>query len=296
MTDVVLIANPCARGVAGRRRGEIASLTSALARCGLRIETCWTAGPGDATHLASRALGDGARIIIAAGGDGTTNEILQSIVGTTVKLAIWPAGTANVLARALALPTSVERAVAAIIQGRTRSIYPGIATSDATGLKRYFLLMAGIGLDASIVARVRPRLKSRLGQLAFWISGVEHLLSWHLTPFRIEIDGRTIEATFAAIGRAPRYGGELAITPNARLDQPEFEICIVSSRSRWRYLQLLWRAIFDRLIEDAHDCLLLRASQLRARGEAAVQVDGELIGRLPMSFTISASPVEIIVP
>jgi diacylglycerol kinase family enzyme len=89
---------------------------------------------------------------------------------------------------------------------------------ETTDQSRYFVLMAGIGLDASVVGRVQPSLKKRIGRGAFWVSGLSHLADWKPQPFTLEINDEKFNATFAAIGKAPRYGGDLAITPGARLD------------------------------------------------------------------------------
>src|SRR2546423_694244 len=84
-------------------------------------------------------------------------------------------------------------------RGRQRPVHIGCAIDESTGERRYFFLMAGVGLDASIVRRVRPRLKRRVGEVAFWYSGLEHLAGWQPTPFQMEVDGHTFPATFAAI-------------------------------------------------------------------------------------------------
>ena len=295
MSEVFIIANPCARRATSAGSSSVEALAAALRRRARKVAVRWTGGPGEAPRLTAAAVSSGAKTLVVAGGDGTVNEALQSLIGAGVRLAIWPMGTANVLARTLALPTETERAAAAIVEGRTEKIYPGVAIDERTGARRYFLLMAGVGLDASVVERVRPGLKRRFGELAFWWSGLAHLVDWRPTPFQVEINGAISTATFAAIGRAPRYGGDLAITPGARLNQPEFEVCLVSSESRWRYLQLLYDAMRQRLPESVADFRLVRASEVSARGDAPVQVDGELIGRLPMSFKVVASPVEIII-
>jgi diacylglycerol kinase (ATP) len=168
---------------------------------------------------------------------------------------------------------------------------------EETGESRYFLLMAGIGLDASVVERVRPRLKRRVGEAAFWVSGLSHLAAWRPQRFEIEVGGRTVQATFAAVGKAAHYGGELGITPRARIDVPDFEICAVDSLSRLRYLRLLSHAMRREGVPLVTPGVrFLRAARARAVGSAAVQVDGELFGRLPMSFEIVPDPVEVIAP
>ena len=294
---ILLIANPNAgRGGRSRER-RVARFRDLLAGLGVETEVALTAGPHDATRLAREGAAAGFRDIVVSGGDGTINEALQGMVGTRSRLGIWPAGTANVLARELALPFDAERAARCVASGAARRVYAGCAISEETGERRYFLLMAGIGLDASIVERVRPRLKRRVGEAAFWVSGLSHLARWEPQPFEIEVNGQTLPATFAAVGKAAHYGGDLSITPRARLDAPEFEICAVDSASRVRYLRLLSHAMRrEGVPEETAGVTFVRATRARATGDAAVQVDGELTGRLPMTFEIVPDPVEIIAP
>ena len=295
---VVLIANPNA-GRGGRARAsQLERFRALLEARGVRCRLALTRAPEDATRLAREAVAGGEREIVVSGGDGTINEALQSIVGTPARLGILPAGTANVLARELKLPFDAERAAETVARGATRKVYAGLAFCEATRARRYFLLMAGVGLDASVVKRVRPRLKRRVGEAAFWVSGLSHLASWEPVPFHVEIDGRKFPATFAAVGRAAHYGGELSITPRARLDAPEFEVCLINSRSRLRYLQLLAGAMRAEGIEgDRRGVRYLRATRARAEGDGVlVQADGELIGELPMTFEIVPAPIKLIVP
>lgn len=292
--SAVLISNPHAGRTGARRTDEVTRFCQHLKNHGVEVEVMNTTGPGDAACLAKRAANEGRREVIVSGGDGTINEALQGLVGTDVRLAIWPRGTANVLARTLRIPSDIERLAQIIAQGRTRRISVGCATEERTGEERYFLLMAGVGLDASIVHRVPPRLKKMIGEAAFWYSGLGHLADWEPAPFSVEVDGSTYPATFAAFGKAPRYGGGLAITPRARLDQTEFEICIVDSTSRLHYLYLLSHAMRNGVAENATGVSFIRTKRARAEGSALVQVDGELIGRLPMTFEITPHRIEIV--
>jgi diacylglycerol kinase family enzyme len=148
------------------------------------------------------------------------------------------------------------------------------------------------------VERVRPRLKRRVGEGAYWASGVEHLVRWQPLPFEIEIEGQTYPATFASVGKAAHYGGDISVTPRARLDEPEFEICVVNSYSRLRYLRLLLQGMRrDGVRNGIASVRYVRATRARATGGGArVQVDGELIGHLPMTFEIVHTPVEVFAP
>ncbi|HEV2879715.1 MAG TPA: diacylglycerol kinase family protein [Pyrinomonadaceae bacterium] len=293
-----LISNPNA-GRGGRRRAaEVARFCELLAARGIEVETLTTNAPGDATRLAAEAADGGVREVIVSGGDGTINEALQGLVGRSVRLGIWPAGTANVLARELRLPFDAGGAADVIARARTRRIYAGCATEEASGERRYFFLMAGIGLDASVVERVRPRLKRRVGEGAFWVSGLGHLVRWQPVVFNVEIEGEIYPATFAAFGRAAHYGGDISVTPGARLDEPEFEICIVNSHSRLRFLQLLAHGLrrTSGVRREMPGVSYVRATRARATGEARMQIDGELTGRLPVTFEIERVPVEVIAP
>jgi diacylglycerol kinase (ATP) len=291
----ILISNPRTGRYASRRR-PVQELASHLETLGIKVDLKLTSRPGEATEFAARAARNGSSDVIVAGGDGTINEAIQGLAGTAARLAIIPRGTANVLARELNLPLDDEQAIAVAANGKSRKIYLGLAIDEATNESRHFVLMAGIGLDASVVRRVQPSLKKRIGKGAFWISGFSHLATWNPSPFTLEIEGRSYTGTFAAIGKGARYGGDLAITPRARLDQPEFEICIIQTTSRLRYLRLLSHAMRNGMPRDNPEVTFVKATTVRASGNVPVQVDGELLGHLPMRFEIAPHSLEVIVP
>jgi YegS/Rv2252/BmrU family lipid kinase len=291
-----LISNPKTGRYALRRLRPIQELASNLESLGVAVDLKLTSRPGEATEIAARAARNGSSDIIVAGGDGTINEAIQGLAGTKARLAIIPRGTGNVLARELGLPLDDAQAIAVAAQGNSRRIYLGLAIDETINVSRHFVLMAGIGLDASVVRRVQPSLKKRIGKGAFWISGLSHLATWNPRPFTLEIDGVKYEATFAAVGKAPRYGGDLAITPGARLDQREFEVCIIQTTSRLRYLHLLSHAMRAGMPRNNPEVQFVKAVTVKAHGDAQVQVDGELLGHLPMRFEIAPHSLEVIVP
>lgn len=293
--EAVLISNPNAGRGGKQREREVARFCESLKRCGVEVEVLNTSGPNDAARLAKRAAEEGARVVIVSGGDGTINEALQGLIGTGARLGIWARGTANVLARELRLPFDAESAANVIARGRSKQVHVGCATVEETGERRYFLLMAGVGLDASVVSRVRPRLKRKIGEAAFWYSGLGHLARWRPIPFNVEVDGQTLRATFAAIGKAAHYGGGLSVTPRARLEEAEFELCVVNSKSRLHFLHLLSQAMRrEGVTKEIGGVRFIRTARARVTGDAPVQIDGELTGQLPMTFEIAPSTIEII--
>ena len=292
----VLIANPNAGRGGSHRAAEIARFCESLKSWRLPVELMNTEEPGHATRLAAQAAAGGATDVIVSGGDGTINEALQGLVGTKARLAIWPRGTANVLALDLKLPFKLELATHAIVANQTRRVHIGCATNEANGVKRYFLLMAGVGVDALVAAAVKPRLKRMIGKGAFYYSGLGFLLSWNLVSFTLEVEGQRFPATFACMANAASYGGGLVLTPNARIDKPEFEILLIDTLSRAHYLYLLSKVMIGRVKVDTPGVRYLYASQARAIGDAPVQVDGEVIGTTPMTFEIAPETIEVIVP
>jgi YegS/Rv2252/BmrU family lipid kinase len=292
----VLIYNPKAgRGLAPTRPVETFCAT-ARAR-GVEVEARPTAGPNDAARIAAEAAAAGATDVIARGGDGTVHEAIQGLVGAGARLLVWPAGTANVLARQLELPRGAAEAAEVFVRGHARRITLGAATSERTGERRYFFMMAGVGLDASVVKSVRPRLKRRVGEAAYWYAGLAHLAHWVPREFTVEVGGERLTATYAAVGKAPWYGGGLAITPRARLDDEEFEVCVIDTHSRLRYLRLLGHAMRGGAPEEGTRGLTFRrTARLRCEGDVSVQADGELIGELPMTFEVVKEGLEVIVP
>ena len=291
-----LISNPKTGRYGARRLRPIQDVASQLRSLGVDVDPKLTKAPGEATEIAARAARNGSSDVIVAGGDGTINEAIQGLAGTKARLGIIPRGTANVLARELKLPLDNEQATAIVARGNARRIHLGLAVEETTGTSRLFVLMAGIGLDASVVQRTHPRLKKRIGKGAFWISGLSHLADWKPSPFTLEIDGREYVGTFAAIGKAARYGGDLLITPGARLEEPSFEVCIIETLSRVEYLRLLSYAVRNGMPRDEAGVRFVKATRVRATGDAPVQVDGELLGQLPMRFEIAPHSLEVIVP
>ena len=292
----ILISNPKTGRYGSRRLRPIEDIASQLRTLGVDVDLKLTNAPGEATDIASRAASNGNVDVIVAGGDGTINEAIQGLAGTHARLAIIPRGTANVLARELNLPLDDEQATAIVARGNARRIHLGLATEETSRKSRLFVLMAGVGLDASVVQRTHPRLKKRIGKGAFWISGLSHLADWKPSPFTLEIDGREYAGTFAAIGKAARYGGDLLITPGARLEKPEFEVCIIETMSRVSYLRLLSYAVRAGMPRNQPGVRFVNATRVRATGDAPVQVDGELLGQLPMRFEIAPESLEVIVP
>jgi diacylglycerol kinase (ATP) len=303
-----IIYNPNS-GRSSDRAETVQSMLGLLAARGLQASALATSQPNEGHRLASEAIDGGADIIVAHGGDGTVNEIIQGMIGTDARLAVWAGGTANVAANDLGMPSRIARVADVITAGKEKRISLGLATGPgceglpaATGGKpahprRYFLMFAGIGLDAAICRTVDLELKRKTGQFAYLVSGVKHLFSWNPEPFILEIDGKQYESAFALVGNGSKYGGGINMTPNARLESPWFEVYILPPDGH--------NLTF---VFDLAGCLLGQPNRTRGttvtgqmvRAESGaepwVEVDGEVLGPLPMSFEVVPEALSVIVP
>jgi YegS/Rv2252/BmrU family lipid kinase len=290
-------------------------MTELLSTRGITADAKPTTGPNHASRLAEEAVSQGVDIVVSYGGDGTLNEVIQGMIGCKTKLAVWPGGTANVAAHDLLLPSKLESLANVISKGNTTRIAAGLATKmhdgavgtrdsdasttdwDQSSRRRYFFMFAGIGLDASICRGVDPGLKRISGQFAFWLSGFKHLFTWKAEPFAINIDGKQYEAAFALIGKGKSYGGGLPLTPHARLEDPWFEVLVVPQhRNNMSYLSDLLSCAYGNATRGGMS--RVKGEQITANSSMMpwVEVDGELVGPLPMKFEVVPDALSVIVP
>jgi len=296
LKEAALIYNPTA-GALRRDLKQIERLSAMLREQGIMVTPRPTACAGHATHLTQEAVAGGAAVVIACGGDGTINEVAQSLVGTETALAVWPCGTANVLAKELRLPRDA-RALATMIAGDSLlTISVGRAAKPENNWQRYFLLMAGIGLDAAIVESVDLELKRFAGKGAYWAAGLDFLARMPLTPFSLNFNGQRHESTFAVISNAAHYASMFRLAPGARMEDEKFKVCVFNTRSRLAYLSYAFLSVTGSHTPGPG---VVYQETLKAMAnstvDAPVQLDGDLIGKLPMEFEIVPRALRIYAP
>ncbi|HEU4386418.1 MAG TPA: diacylglycerol kinase family protein [Blastocatellia bacterium] len=302
-TSAAIIYNPNS-GRPRSRDEALRQMTQLLGDRGVAAEARPTTGPNHASHLAEEAVRSGVDIVISYGGDGTLNEVIQGMIGSNTRLAIWPGGTANVAAHDLRLPTKIESLATIISNGKTSRIAVGVATdmnhnasAESNGRRRYFFMFAGVGLDASICRGVNPRLKRVSGQFAFWASGFKHLFSWKAEPFVVDVDGVKYEGAFALIGKGKSYGGGLPLTPHARLEDPWFEVLIVPPHQyNLRYFYDLLSCVYGNPVRAGMSLVKGRTIVATSSANPWVETDGELVGPLPMRFDVVPDALSVVVP
>ena len=287
MRTAVLLYNPAA-GRFPLSEKRLKALLENLYRYGIRGEAAMTRPSQDPSAWLNLKNTD---LLIVYGGDGTFHEVIGEAVRWKVPVALLPAGTTNILARELGIPRDPERALALVAGRKSQKIHLGQANGH------YFHLMAGIGFDGYVISRMDKRMKKVLGIGAYWLAAAAALLKYPLTPFEVSLEGEVLEGTFAVIGNARYYGGELLITPQARIEENCLDVCLFTGRHRWRYLSYLLGVLSGRHLQY-DDVIYRKVQHLKVSGDSSVpiQMDGELVGHVPMEFSSFSEGVEVIVP
>ena len=264
---------------------------------GISVEAAPTTGPGTASGMVCGAIDRGADLILAAGGDGTINEVVNGMAGSNVPLGILPAGTANVLATELRMAKTIERAAAGLGDCIEERVALGLLSRPGSA-PRYFLLMAGVGLDADIIYRLHAGMKGMLGKGAYWITGFSRL-GRRLAEFTLEADGREFRTSFALASRVRNYGGDLEIARTASLLEDEFEMVLFEGASSFRFLAYMLAVVAGRH-QNMRGVTILRTREAAFRcpedSRIHVQVDGEYAGRLPARVEIVPNALTLLVP
>jgi diacylglycerol kinase (ATP) len=288
MLHALCIYNPHA----GRPLTRLDEVRLQLGQHGYDVEFKSTAYPLHAMELAAHAASGNADLVIAAGGDGTVNEVACGLALSTVPLAIVPCGTANVLARELAVPNRIQDAVGLIPRSRPTRIALG------KGGSRYFVMMAGVGVDAQIVYQLDIKMKQALGEVGFWLEALRHWITpYGLGRFSVDVDGNTHQATFAVISHVGWYAGGVKITSKADLRSDQFDVCLFKGTSRFDYFRYL-AGVLSGTHPHFHDVVYTHGTDVRmtAENRIRVQMDGEVVGALPMEFQFVPDALTLLIP
>jgi len=269
-----------------------------LKKKGHHVTVACTTGPATAGALAREHIVGGADLVVAAGGDGTINEVAEGMLHSQVPLAILPGGTANVLAMEIGAGGNVERVARRIDEWQPRRISVGHLCCDGGRVSRHFLLMAGIGLDAQIVHDVDPGLKAKAGKFAYWVAGWG-LLGRSLAEFYVDVAGRQHKCSFALLSKVRNYGGDFEIARSVSLPDDQFEVVLFEGRSSLRYIKYFTGVALNRLT-GMQGVSVLRADRVVIScpedSSAYVQIDGEFAGLLPAEVRIVPNALTLLTP
>ncbi|WP_025333185.1 diacylglycerol kinase [Paenibacillus sabinae] len=284
MKTARLIYNPTSGREEMRRR--LADILDRLDQGGIEATTHATTGEGDATAAAADAVDRGYDLIIAAGGDGTLNEVVNGMAEkpNLPPLGVLPLGTTNDFARAMGIPKYWEDSCDLIIKQQSRLIDLGKAND------RYFINIAGGGTLTELTYEVPSRLKTMMGQLAYYLKGIEKMASLSPTELMIRANGQELihdEFMLFLIANTNSVGGFEKLAPDARIDDGLFDVIALKKCNLAELIRLVTLALRGEHLQDKK-VVYFRTNEMEVTSTGYVQLnlDGELGGTLPGHFRI----------
>lgn len=285
---VFVIYNP----MAGRHRaGCFKAYLKALENQGAQLTVYATEHAGHAINIVRDIVTDEPDLIIAAGGDGLVNEVVNGLAGHDWPLAVMPLGTANVLAHELGLPFAPKKWAHAVMHGTVQPVYLGRAGS------RYFTLMCGVGFDGLAVAGINLKLKKKVGKAAYVLAGLKVFGRLPKTPYNITVDGEAHTCASAIICNAHYYGGRFVLAPNARITDKTLYAVLFNKCDFFNMLGYLLAIALGRL-DKCNDVKILPASEIKMSHQQGgpVQADGDHVGELPVKVRAAAQKIQLVFP
>ena len=294
---VCVIFNPTARGEKAKR------FRRHLDEIAVHATLKQTTKAGEARRLATEAVAEGFDTIAAAGGDGTLNEVLNGIGDATngfekARLGVLPFGTVNVFARELAIPAKPDLAWQVLLRGRETIIdLPSVEyRADGSRQRRFFAQLAGAGLDARAVELVKWQVKKLVGPFAYILAGLHAVLSKPCVV-RARGPGENHTGELVLIGNGRLYGGDFKLFPRADLRDGLLEVCVLPRANLLTLIRSAPGLLLEKgLPESVTKSFRAESLTLESDSPAPLQIDGELIGHLPATFSIEKARLRVVVP
>lgn len=315
MRKAALLYNPTSGGSGRRRQRELESALAVLRKEGVEAGLLLTESRDHAEEEARVAIASGCDTIFACGGDGTINTMAQVLAKSSVALAILPMGTANALAHDLGLPLNVADAARAALAAEPRRISLGsVKYLDLQGRpgRRYFVITAGVGVDAHLFYKLHSGHKQRMGMAAYYAKAWHLWFSYPMTRFVAEYTEtgtkapQRAEVTELMAVRIRNFGGVLQeLAPGASLDRDDMRLVFCRTASRMAYLAYVTRGLLRCSwaipgIDLAHStrvsCDYLQSSAAQEQRNIYVEADGELLGSLPAEITVVPNSLTLLAP
>ena len=315
MRKAALLYNPDSGGHHPRRQKELEPVLALLRGAGVEVELVLTDSSAHAEEQTRQAVAAGCDTIFACGGDGTIHNIVQVLAGSAAALAILPMGTANALAHDLGVPSDLLAAAQAALHATPRRIALGrvhFLDLDRKPSTRYFIVTAGVGVDAHLFYKLAAETKQRMGMAAYYAKAWRLWLTYPMTRFAIEfVEAVTDQPLRADVTelmavRIRNFGKVLQeLAPGASLERNDVRLVYCRTASRTAYLLYVTRGMLRRSwkipgIELAHaakvSCAYLAPDSSRPQLKIYVEADGELLGTLPVEITTVPDALTLLAP
>jgi diacylglycerol kinase (ATP) len=286
MSSTLIILNPAAHSErAQRKQARVESLARDCV-------VCATSHIGQAESMARRAVEEGFEKIVAAGGDGTINEVVNGLAGTRATLGLLPIGTMNVFATELGLPVHDLERCWNIVQGEHTRV-----VDLAQANQKFFVQLAGVGLDAQVVKETSTKLKRNFGPLSYLISAAQIAARRPPRLFIESEDAAIDEGSFVLVGNGRLYGGPFPFFKHAALDDGLLDVVVFKRLGYLEIIKYLQDVVFSSKIRVPEvEYFQTRRLCVRSDQTVPVELDGELVGNCPVEFSLQERALQVLVP
>lgn len=281
MAQVVQIFSNPQAGTYSRRR--VRALTRALQDLGATVvQSVSVDGPPEILNNADH--------VCVAGGDGTVRHVASAVLqcGRPVTMSVYPIGTINLLARERLYPTH-PCAFARMVMAHTtcRAHYP-VAADDI-----FFFACASTGPDSAVLAQYSPRLKRKIGRMAYVAAFIALLWKWPRQNIRLIANGRQVECEAFYVAKGRYYAGPWSFAPDSRVDDPLMHIVALKRARRRDFARLAIAVLLGRSIADVPGASCFTATELAAESDVPLplQADGDVVAHLPVRLTVGDRPL-----
>ena len=305
---ILFVVNPSSgAGKAGR---EWAAVETWLPSSGLPYEVAFTTRPLEATEIAQREVLASRPLVVAVGGDGTLNEVLNGFfrngapIPTTSKLAMVPLGTGGDFRRTLRIPVDPRQAIDVLRGGMVRRLDAGCVTyqtGEGTTAVRHFINIADAGLGGDVVFTVGNGTK-RFGSAAYRIGGLRALMSFKNKPMTVDIDGATHElpkAQQVVVANCQFFGGGMKMAPSASPTDGVFDVILIKNAGKIETLRGMNDILSGKHLDQSNPKMELmygKRVSVTSPEKVRIDVDGEAVGYLPALFEIQPGAIEFVTP
>jgi YegS/Rv2252/BmrU family lipid kinase len=297
---VVFLVNPASdNGATGRRWPELAHRA---ARLGLTGETLFSERPGHLIELAAAAVDGGATLVVAVGGDGTLNEVVNGIAGRDVDLATIPLGTGMDFGRTHGIPTKFEDAVRIALEGTPRTIDAGrvsFRTWGGEAVQRWFANVGSVGMSGAVAQRANGMSKALGGKATFFYALTRVFFEWENTDVTVRFDGQERHGKMhdVIVANGVWHGGGMMLAPEARPDDGAFDVVLIGDVGKVDFLTTAPKLYKGKHVNHPKIEVVRTARvEVDAAEHLPIELDGEQVGTTPATFEVVPAAVRIRVP
>ena len=299
-SSTVFLVNPASgNGATGRRWPELARRASAL---GLQGDTLLSERPGHLIELAREAVDGGATLVVAVGGDGTLNEVVNGVVGRDAELASIPLGTGMDFGRTYDVPTKFEDAVRVALEGDVRTIDAGHVTyltwSGETA-ERYFANVSSVGMSGAVAQRANGMSKVLGGKVTFFYALTRVFLEWQNTEVTVRLDDAERRGRMhdVIVANGVWHGGGMMLAPDAAPDDGQFDVVLIGDVSKIDFLTTAPKIYKGKHVHHPKvEVLRSRRVEVDAPVPLPIELEGEQVGTTPAAFSVVPGALRVRVP